>query len=126
MSLNWTRAYRHPQGQKMPVPSQPKGGTVRTPGRGLCLKGGGTSHVGVAVGRWLRFVDEAGDSSADDKVVDLAERVEADVSGPVDDHQARGASQLVSAHRDGKGGPVVVGVDADREGDAVLVKECFE
>ena len=56
------------------------------------------------------------------EVVDLAKRVEADASGPVDDNEARSAPELVPAHRDGQGDPGVVSVHADRERYAVLVQ----
>ena len=70
-----------------------------------------------------RFVDEAGEDGAHGEVVDLAKRVEADASSPVDGNQARSAPQLVPAHRDGQGAPGIVGIDADGEGNAVLVQE---
>ena len=75
------------------------------------------SDAGVAVGLRLgtRFVNGAGEDGADREVVDLAKRVDADSSGPVDDNQARGAPQLEPANRDGQGNPGVVSVYADRE-----------
>ena len=46
------------------------------------------SAVGVAIGLclWARFVDKAGKGGTDGQVVDLAKRVQADASGPVDDN----------------------------------------
>ena len=86
------------------------------------------SDVGVAVDLRLgaRFVDQAGEDCANREVVDLAKRVDADSSGPVDDNEARRAPQLEPAHRDGQGDPGIVGVHADRERYAVLVQERFE
>ena len=52
---------------------------------------GRASDVGVAVSLRLgaEFIDQAGEGGADVEVVDLAKRVEADPSGPVDGNQAR-------------------------------------
>ena len=86
------------------------------------------TDAGVAVGLRLgaRFVDQAGQDGADCEVLDLAKRVDADSSGPVDDNQARRAPQLVPAHRDGQGDPGIVSVHADGERYPVLVQERFE
>ena len=83
-----------------------------------------TSDGGVAVVLWFgrRFVNEAGEGGTYNEVVDLAKRVKADASGPVDEHQARSALQLEPLHRNGQGAPGVVGVEADWERDAVLVQ----
>ena len=56
----------------------------------------------------------------------MAKRAEADASGPVDDNQARGAAQLVAAHRDGRGCARCVCVHTDRERYLIFVKERFQ
>ena len=56
----------------------------------------------------------------------MAEGVEAEASGAVDDYEAGGAAQTVAAHGDGQGLAGGVGVDSDREGYLIFVKERFE
>ena len=87
-----------------------------------------TPNVGIAVGLRLgtRFINESGEDSADVEVVDLAECVKAYASVSVNDHEARSATQLVSAHRDRQANFWVVGVDSNRERYAVLVQKRFE
>ena len=54
-----------------------------------------TTHVGVTVVLWLGpgIVDEESESGADDKVVNLAKRAQANAPGPVYDDHAGGAQQ---------------------------------
>ena len=69
-------------------------------GRGRSMPPTATASI---LGLLAGFVDEAGEGGAHGEVVDLAEGVEADAPGSVDDDQAGGASQLVAAHGDGQG-----------------------
>ena len=72
------------------------------------------------------LVDQAGEGGAEGEVFDMAEGVDAELAGAVDDDEAGGAAQAVAAHCDGGGDAACVGVNADREGYLVFVKECFE
>ena len=72
------------------------------------------------------MVDKTGEAGADGEVFDVAEGVEAEASGAVDDDEAGGAAQTVAAHGDGQGLAGGVGVDSDGEGYLIFVKEGFE
>ena len=105
-----------------------RGGRVRRqPGVGSRRRES-KSTLGAAVGLRLGagFVDKAGEAGADGEVFDVAEGVEAEASGAVDDHQAGGAAQAVETHRDGGGCARGVCVDTDRERYLIFVKEGFE
>ena len=74
----------------------------------------------------MRFIDEAGEGGADGEVFNVAEGVDADASGAVDDDKARRAAQPIAAHRNWRCLAGGVGIHTDRECDAVLVQERFE
>ncbi len=71
--------------------------------------------------RW--FVNEAGQARADGEVINVAEGIESDAAAAVDQDQAVRAAQLLSGHRDRSTARLIVGVDANREPDPVLVQE---
>ncbi len=84
---------------------------------------GENQHRGL-VGAGL--VDQAGEGGAEGEVFDVAEGVDAELAGAVDDDEAGGAAQAVAAHCYGGGDAWCVGINADGEGYLVFVKECFE
>ena len=72
------------------------------------------------------LVDEAGEGGAEGKVVDVAEGIDTELSGAVDDHQAWRSAQTVAPHGDGRSFAICVDVHADGKCDFVLVEKGLE